>query len=110
MLWFPDATERRKFSKLPTRGMRIRSDGWASDPGQVWVVDEVVQSGRNTYTVYCVDRRHYLKRLRRSSLLPDLGEEILELVRHTRATVSDRRRRRVQTRKSREVSPRSPIS
>ena len=93
MLWFPDATERRSFSKLPTRGMRIRSHGWASDPGQVWVVDEVVQSGRNTYTVYCVDRRQYLRHLRGSSLHPDLGEELLELARHTASTVTEQRRR-----------------
>ena len=109
VLWFPDSTERRKFTnlptrgmrtrperrkfrKLPTRGMRIRSNGWASDPGQVWVVDEVVQSGRNTYTVYCVDRREYLEQLRRRTLYPDLGAELLELVRHMRTPVSDWRR------------------
>jgi hypothetical protein len=87
MLWFPDSTERRKFSKLPTRGMRVRSHDWHFDRGQVWVVDEVVQSGRNTYTVYCVDRRQYLEHLRRSSPHPDLGAELLELVRRTRATL-----------------------
>jgi hypothetical protein len=93
VLRFPDSTESRWFSELPTPGTRIYSH-----PGfyfeQLWIVDEVLQSGRDTYTIFLVGRNEYLEHVRRSALYPDLGEELLELARHTRATVSDRRRRR----------------
>jgi hypothetical protein len=62
---------------------------------QVWVVDEVVQSGRNTYTVFCVGRSEYLDKLRhRAEGKPDLAAELVELARRTGATVTERRRRR----------------
>jgi hypothetical protein len=93
VLRFPDSTEGRWFGQLPTRGMRMRSHGYAFYRGQLWVVDEVLQSGRNTYTVFLVGRSEYLERLRRSSLYPDLGEELLELARHAASTVKEQRRR-----------------
>jgi hypothetical protein len=92
VLLFPGSTESRWFSELPTPGTRIYSH-----PGfhfaQLWIVDEVLQSGRDTYTVCLVARSQYLEQLRRSSLYPDLGEELLELARHTASTVTEQRRR-----------------
>ena len=94
VLRFPDATESRSFSQLPTRGMRIRSHGGASYRGRPWVVDEVLQSGRATYTVFCVDRREYLDSLRHGSRdAPELAAELLELARRTASTVTEQRRR-----------------
>jgi hypothetical protein len=61
--------------------------------GRPWVVDEVLQSGRDTYTVFLVGRDEYLEHLRRSSPYPDLGEELLELARHAAGTVKGQRRR-----------------
>ena len=58
-----------------------------------WVVDEVLQSG-DTFTVSCVGRNEYLDKRRRSSDgRLDLADELLELARHTRETVSEGRRR-----------------
>jgi hypothetical protein len=93
ILRFPDSTESRWFSHLPTLGTRILSHHGHFQFAEVWVVDEVLQSGRDTYTVFLVGRDEYLEHLRRSSVYRDLGEELLELVRHTRATVDERRRR-----------------
>jgi hypothetical protein len=95
---FPDCIERRWFEKPPIPGIRLRShrpyyhDGrWYS--GLTCVVDEVVWSG-DTFTVFCVGRSEYLDRRRRSSAGGlDLTDELLELARHTRETVSEVRRR-----------------
>jgi hypothetical protein len=80
--------------ELPTPGARIHSQGGHYYPGRVWVVDEVLQSGSDTYTVFCTGRDEYLEHLRGSSRHADLGEELLELARHTVATVKEQRRRR----------------
>ena len=72
--------------------MRLRSGGGRPDWGRTWVVDEVLQSGRNTYTVFCVARGDYLGKLRDLDL--DLPTELLELARRTGETVSEARRRR----------------
>lgn len=93
ILRFPDSTESRWLSELPTPGTRIYSDGGHYYFGKAWVVDEVLQSGRDTYTVFLVGRDEYLEHLRRGSLHPDLGEELLELARHAAATVKEQRRR-----------------
>jgi len=59
------------------------------------VVDDVVQSGRNTYTVSCVERREYLHNLRHGSdSKPDLSAELLELARRASGTVIENWRRR----------------
>jgi hypothetical protein len=94
VLRFPDSTESRWFDELPIPGARIYSYGGDSYFGRVWVVEEVLQSGRDTYTVFLVGRDEYLEHLRRSSLYPDLGEELLELARRAAATVKEQRRRR----------------
>jgi hypothetical protein len=76
--------------RLPTPGTRIRDRGGDSW-GKTWVVDEVLQSGVDTYTVYCVSRGEYLDRFReRRDLLPnDLAAELLEVARLTRDAVTE---------------------
>jgi hypothetical protein len=87
---FPDSTESRWLEELPTPGTRVRSR-----EGSRWVVDEVLQSGRETYTVHCVARRAYAKGLReRAADERDLAAELLEVARHTSESVTERRHRR----------------
>lgn len=94
ILRFPDSTESRWFDKPPTPGTRLLSYGGHTHWSNAWVVDEVLQSGRATYTVFCVARTEYLDRLRHGSeSKPDLATELLELARRTSETVSERRRR-----------------
>ena len=91
---FPDVVESRWYDKLPTPGMRLRS--WHGDPywARTWVVDEVLRSGRDTYTVYCVGRDEYIDKLRsRPDRKPDLQTELLEVARRTNEAVAERRRR-----------------
>jgi hypothetical protein len=83
---FPDSTESRWMDQLPEAGTRVRSP-----TGKVWVVDEVLQSGRETYTVHCVARRTYAERLRRDR---DLAGELLEAARHASEAATERRHRR----------------
>jgi hypothetical protein len=86
------------FEKPPIPGTRLHShrsayhDGrWYT--GQTWVVDEVRHSD-DTPTVFCVGRSEYLDKRRRSSDgRLDLADELLDLARHTRETLSERRRR-----------------
>jgi hypothetical protein len=55
-------------------------------------VDEVLQSGRETYTVFCVSRREYASGLRaRAREDRSLADELLEAARHTSEAVTDRR-------------------
>ena len=93
VLRFPDSTETRSFSQVPTPGTRILSHGGHFYLGKVWVVAEVLQSGRDTYTVFLMGRREYLDHIRHKSDKPDLAVELLELARHTTASVTERRRR-----------------
>jgi hypothetical protein len=90
---FPDSTEDRWFRRLPERGARVYSHQgtpWA----KAWVVEEVLQSGRFTHTVFCVGRDEYLDQLRGGPRRePDLVAELVELARHTTEEVSERRRR-----------------
>lgn len=91
---FPDSTEGRWFDRVPTPGTRLRSHGGDAVWGRTWVVDEVLQSGRDMYTVYCTGRAEYMdKRRHGSDAKPDLPTELLELARRTGETVSERRRR-----------------
>lgn len=83
---FPDCSENRWLDRLPAPGTRIRSR-----QGTVWVVDEVLQSGRETYTVFCVGRGDHR---RRSAGTTDLATELLEAARSASEAVSARRRRR----------------
>ena len=46
---FHGAAELRWVSKVPRHGVRVRSS-----QGKDWIVDEVVRSGVDTYTVTCV--------------------------------------------------------
>jgi hypothetical protein len=98
VLIFPDSTENRWFDRVPTPGMRLRtrgSDGAASDVywGLTFVVDEVLKSGTDIYTVFLVDRRQYVRNFRQRSE-GDLAAELLELARRTTETVTETRRRR----------------
>jgi hypothetical protein len=90
---FPGSTESRWFDKPPSPGTRILSEGGHGYWARVWVVDEVMRTGRDGYTVICVSRKEYLdKRGRSSDRRLDLAAELLELARHTRETVSVGRR------------------
>jgi hypothetical protein len=93
ILSFPGSTETRWFAKPPRPGTRIR-DGqgyWA----QVWVVAEILRSGRDTYTVFCVARSQYLERLRNGpGFQPDLGAELREVARRAKTAIAEGRRRR----------------
>jgi len=61
----------------------------------VWVVDVVLQSGRETYTVFCVDpREHSGARRRRQDGASDLSAELLKAARRTSETVTERSHRR----------------
>ena len=92
---FPDSSESRWFDEPPTPGMRLRSFGDDPHWGKTWVVDEVLRSGRDMYTVFCVRRDEYVDRLRHGSdHAPDLQTELLELARRTGETVAELRRRR----------------
>jgi hypothetical protein len=86
----PESSESRWLDRIPTPGTRLRAGHgiW----GQTWVVDEVLQSGINTYTVFLVDRREYVRNLRQRSER-DLATELHELARRTRETVDDGRER-----------------
>lgn len=83
VLLFPDSAENRWLERLPPPGTRIRSRQGEA----VWVVDMVLQSGRETYTVFCVDPREY-------SGASDLAAALLEAVRRTSETVTERSHRR----------------
>src|SRR5205823_7188666 len=79
VLYFPDSTEIRWLDKPPTPGTRIRSHGGHGYWARVWIVDKVLQSGQDTYTVICVARSEYLDNLRHGSgYKPDLSAELLE--------------------------------
>jgi hypothetical protein len=91
VLVFPYVTEGRWFDQLPTPGTRLRSHGGHDYWGRTFVVDDVLQSGRRTYTVFLVDRRQYIRNLRARSE-GDLAAELLELARRTNETVNETRR------------------
>ena len=91
VLLFPDSAENRWLERLPPPGTRIRG----REGGAVWVVDAVLQSGRETYTVFCVDRREYnSSRRRRSDGASDLSAELLEAARRTSEAVTELSHRR----------------
>ena len=91
VLLFPDSAENRWVERLPPPGTRIRS----RQGGAVWVVDVVLQSGRETYTVFCVDPREYSgARRRRPGGASDMAAELLEAARRTSETVTERSHRR----------------
>ena len=89
VLLFPDSAEYRWLNRLPAPGTRVRSR-----LGAAWIVDEVLQSGRETYTVFCLSRRDYVDRLRHRSDRPSvLAGELMEAARHTSEIVTERKRR-----------------
>jgi hypothetical protein len=72
VLRFPDSIEIRYLDEPPELGARVRSD-----TGRDWFVAEVLQSGRKTYTVFCVGRAEFLEEVgtpaaRRRVLADDL--------------------------------------
>jgi hypothetical protein len=94
ILSFPGSTETRWFDKPPSPGTRILDRAGHGYYARAWVVAEVLRSGRDTYTVVCVGRSQYLERLRNGpGFQPDLGAELLEVVRRTRTAVAERRRK-----------------
>jgi hypothetical protein len=94
VLVFPDSTESRWFERVPSPGSRIRSEGGHYYWGRTWVVEEVLQSGINTYTVFLASRRDYARTRRESAGDVDMAAELLELARRAGATVEETRRRR----------------
>jgi hypothetical protein len=103
VLVFPHSTETRWLERLPTPGTRIRDRGGDSFWGRTWVVDEVLQSGLDTYTVHCVSRGEYRGRFRErlDDRTHDLSAELLEVARSTRDLVSEQ----VRARKKRNYLP-----
>jgi hypothetical protein len=92
---FPDSVETRWFDKLPTPGMRLRSQHGDPYWGRTWIVDEVLRSGRDNYTVFCVGRDEYMDKLRSGSdRKPDLQTELLELARRANDAVAEYQRKR----------------
>lgn len=85
---FPRYTETRLLERLPSPGSRIR-DYW----GNSWIVSEVLQSGRRTYTVFAGGKREYRESLHRSSAGSDLAAELLNLARHSASAAARTRRR-----------------
>src|SRR6478752_5592450 len=67
VLVFPDSTESRWFDRVPTSGTRLRSHGGDFYWGRTYVIDEVLQSGKDTYTVFLLDRPQYVRNLRERS-------------------------------------------
>jgi hypothetical protein len=69
------------FDQIPTPGTRIRSYG-VPVARRLWVVD-VMQSGRNIYTVVCGSRRDYLDKVRQGQPHgpPTLAAQLLEIAR-----------------------------
>ena len=94
ILSFPRSTETRWLDRIPSPGTRIRDHGGDCYVAQVWVVDEVLQSGRDTYTVFCVGRSQYLDHLRNRSGKSDLDAELVEVVRRMKTAIAEGRRRR----------------
>ena len=91
---FPDSVESGWYEKLPTPGMRVRTQNRYPYRARTWIVDEVLRSGRDTYTVFCVGRKEYVNNLRSGSdRKPDLQTELLELARRTNEAVAEQRRR-----------------
>jgi hypothetical protein len=84
VLVFPDSTETRWLDRVPTSGTRIRSYGGSVLWGRPCVVDEVLRSGRNIYTVFLVDRRRNVRDAERSRR--DLAADLLERARRTSET------------------------
>jgi hypothetical protein len=74
VLLFPDSSEFRWVHRIPRRGSRIRSR-----IGDVWTVSEVLQSGADTYTVFCVAPREGLGGVR--ELAADLLARARESIR-----------------------------
>jgi hypothetical protein len=72
VLCCPDHAEIQYLERVPTRGMRLRDSR-----DQEWVVDEALQSGRDTYTVSCVGRPE-LQNDARSGKRRDVAAEPLE--------------------------------
>ena len=94
VLLFPDSSESRWFKRPPRSGTRIRSRGGDLYSGQVWVVDEVLQSGSDIYTVFCLGRDEYRdKRRHGSENTMDLAGELLQIARTTSRVVYEQRRR-----------------
>ena len=82
VLLFPDGSEFRWVSEPPRPGSGIRSSR-----GQSWRVEEVLQSGVRTYTVYCGAPRHGLAGAR------DLAADLLGRARKTVSSEKRTRRR-----------------
>ena len=102
ILVFPNVAEGRRLNRLPSPGTRLRSHGghfYWHHWGRTFVVNEVLQSGKHTYTVFLVDRRQYLENLRERPD-GDLAAELVELARRTRETIEEARRRLGHTRRS----------
>jgi hypothetical protein len=79
VLRFPDSTEIRYLDEPPELGARVRSD-----TGRDWFVAEVLQSGRNTYTVLCMGRDEFLEEVgTTSSKRRVLAEELVTMARRS---------------------------
>ena len=88
MIVFPGEPETRFLERLPAPGTLVR-DGH----GDSWVVTEVLQSGRHTYTVFAGAMTDYRESLRRRSGGVDLAAELHNVVRQSLNVAGKSRRR-----------------
>jgi hypothetical protein len=85
VLLFPDSSEFRWVHRTPRLGSRIRSRA-----GDVWIVSEVLQSGADTYTVFCVAPREGLGGVR------ELAADLLARARESLRPHDPREERRLR--------------
>jgi hypothetical protein len=84
---FPDSTEIRHLDGVPTPGARLRSAS-----GREWFVADALQSGRDTYTVFCVDRRELFEgaeSVPARVVVEDLLEDVAKSATRTRQLLDD---------------------
>ena len=89
---FPQYTETVFLKRLPSPGAHIRGPR-----GDAWIVLDVLQSGRRTYTVFAGTMRDYRGSLARSSGGLDLSAELLNLA-HQSTTAASKTRQRWRNR------------
>jgi hypothetical protein len=86
---FPDSAEVRELKRVPEPGSHVRSS-----TGEDWIVEEVLQSGIDTYTVFCVGRREFREEAGLDTAAArDLADELVGLARRSLEAAAERRRR-----------------
>jgi len=84
---FPDSSESRYVRHPPQQGACV-----PSPLGTEWYVAEVLQSGRATYTVFCVGRQDFRERFGHAPR--GVRELVTDLLERAQQSVTERRQRR----------------